>query len=62
MGTTHAVVHDEGMHQKALRPAIPPIVLLAGLVILVADFSAAFGWALVVLGAALVADRRAVPR
>ena len=84
MGIRHAVGHDEGMHQKALatslkalralRSAVPSIVLLAGLVILVADLSAAFGWALVVFGAALVAgqasgnqgsgpgDRRALPR
>ncbi|MDQ3933141.1 MAG: hypothetical protein M3340_00750 [Actinomycetota bacterium] len=42
---------------RALRSAVAPIALLAGVVIVVADVSAAIGWALVVLGAALIAAR-----
>ena len=55
MGVGHATSHDVGMRQ--VRSALPWITTGAGLIVLLSGTSAAFGWALVVFGAALIAEQ-----
>ena len=88
MGRRHRLSHDvhmrkDGRHSasarsrelvRTLRSVVPAITLTAGLIVLVGGVSSAFGWALIVIGAALAAgqasgndgsspsDRTAFPR
>ncbi len=55
MGFTPATSHDLGMRQ--VRYALPWITTGVGLIVLLSGTSAGFGWALVVVGAALIAHQ-----
>ena len=48
-------IHDRDMRQ--VQSTLPWVTTGAGLIVLLTGTSAGFGWALVVIGAALIADQ-----
>jgi hypothetical protein len=49
-------VRDAAAHHRDMRQLLPWVTTGVGLIVLLSGTSAGFGWALVVVGAALIAD------